>query len=41
MILFPVWFFETLVLGGIALAGISGALLLGLLVRDAGGKKIW
>lgn len=41
MILFPLWFFETIVYGGIVLAAASGVLLLALLVRDVGGKTIW
>jgi hypothetical protein len=41
MILFPAWFFAALVYGGIALAVVSGTLLLILLIRDVGGKSLW
>jgi hypothetical protein len=41
MTLFPEWFFTVLVYGGITLAGVSGVLLLVLLIRDVGGKRIW
>ncbi len=41
MILFPKWFFTILVYGGITLAIASGVLLLVLLVRDVGGRKLW
>lgn len=41
MTLFPEWFFAVLVYGGIVLASISGVLLLVLLIRDIGGKRIW
>ena len=41
MILFPSWFFETIVYGGIALAAVGGVLLLILLLRDVRGKTLW
>lgn len=41
MTLFPAWFMAGLVYGGIALAVVSGVLLLVLLIRDIGGKSIW
>ncbi|MGD2109398.1 MAG: hypothetical protein PVI86_08390 [Phycisphaerae bacterium] len=41
MTLFPQWFFTILVYGGIALAALGGVLLLVLLFRDVGGKRIW
>ena len=41
MTLFPEWIFAVLVYGGIALAAIGGVLLLVLLLRDTGGKRIW
>ncbi len=41
MILFPKWFFETIVFGGIALAAVGGVLLITLLLRDVKGKTLW
>jgi hypothetical protein len=41
MTLFPEWFFVGVVYGGIALAAVGGVLLLILLIRDIGGKRIW
>jgi len=41
MTLFPAWFFASLVYGGIALAVAGGVLLLVLLARDVGGRKVW
>jgi hypothetical protein len=41
MILFPAWFFEAVVYGGIVLAAIGSVLLLVLLLRDIGGQKTW
>jgi len=41
MTLFPAWFFIALVFCGIALAVVSGVLLVVLLIRDIGGKTIW
>jgi hypothetical protein len=41
MTLFPQWFFTVLVYGGIALAAVGSVLLLALLLRDIGGKRIW
>jgi hypothetical protein len=41
MTLFPESFFAVLVYGGIALAAVGGVLLLVLLIRDVGEKRIW
>jgi hypothetical protein len=41
MTLFPAWFFVLLVYGGIALTAVGAAVLIVLLLRDLGGKKLW
>lgn len=41
MTLFPQTFFTVLVYGGIVAAMAGGALLLVLLIRDIGGKRLW
>lgn len=41
MTMFPAWLFSAIVYAGIVLAAAGGVLLLVLLIRDIGGKKIW
>jgi hypothetical protein len=41
MLLFPIWFFKLLIIGGLVLCGMGAAALIVFLLFDSRAKRIW